>query len=80
VAHFGPYFYDQLAEWLPVNVDLIGFTNQMYNHSQTYNLPLPDKIRPAIVDVAISSTPQLSWKLRVEQDAFGDPGKPGSPP
>ena len=51
VAHFGSYFYDQLAEWLPVNIDLLGFTTQMYNHSKTYNLPLPDKIQTAVPDI-----------------------------
>jgi hypothetical protein len=66
VAHFGPYFYDQLAEWLPVNVDLIGFTTQMYNHSQTYNIPLPDKIRPVVVD--IRARLQMVLKL-IDQEA-----------
>ncbi|PYX06300.1 MAG: hypothetical protein DMG85_13570 [Acidobacteria bacterium] len=41
-----------MNEWLPVNVDLIGFTDQMWNHAHTYtSIPLPDKILPFAVNI-----------------------------
>ena len=51
VSGFGTDFYDLLNTWLPVNVDVIGFTDQMLHHQDTYKIPLPDEIPKVVVDI-----------------------------
>ena len=51
VSGFGMDFYDELNTWLPVNIDVIGFTDQMLHHSENYKLPLPDEKPRVVVDI-----------------------------
>jgi hypothetical protein len=66
VRGFGTDFYDLLNSWLPVNVDVIGFTDQMLHHRDNYKIPLPDEIPRVVVDIRAHL--QMVIKL-IEQQA-----------
>ena len=42
IACFGAHLYEQLTEYIPVNIDFILITERNLRHAETYDLPLPD--------------------------------------
>ena len=69
-------FYAGIICW---NVYVLVFS-RVPDTSYLMNSKSPESRLAAAEATPISSMSQLLWKLPVEQDAFGGPGKPGSLP
>jgi hypothetical protein len=46
IQTFGSVFYDSLAQWSRANIEAILMTEQIVNHSNKFDLALPEKLVP----------------------------------